>query len=106
MDAVERQLAAYNARDVDAFIANFAPDVRVLNGLGEVTLQGWEAKRERYDAAFKREPDVRCEVLHRIRHGEFVVDHEFLAGYQDGSTKHAVAIYRVVDDLIVQVQFL
>lgn len=106
MNPIEAQLIAYNARDIEAFMRCFAADVRILNGLGEVVLEGWEAKRERYAAAFQREPAVRCDVLHRIHHGDFVVDHEHLTGYQDGSEKHAVAIYRVRDGLIAQVQFL
>lgn len=106
MSPVEAQLIAYNARDVEAFMRCFAPDVRILNGLGEVVLEGWEAKHARYSEAFKREPNVRCTVLHRIEHGDYVVDHEHLTGYLDGSEKYAVAIYRVQDGLIHQVQFL
>ena len=103
---VEAQLIAYNAREIEPFMRCFAPDVRILNGRGEVVLEGWEAKRARYADAFTREPDVRCTVIHRIRHGDFVIDHEHLTGYKDGSEKHAVAIFHVTDGLIDQVQFL
>lgn len=106
MHPVEAQLVAYNAREIEPFMRCFAPDVRILNGLGQVVLEGWQAKRDRYAAAFANEPNVRCTVIHRIQHGDFVVDHEHLTGYRDGSEKHAVAIFMVRDGLIAQVQFL
>lgn len=106
MCPVERQLAAYNARDVEAFVVCFASDVLVETGDGVAICEGRDAFHARYADAFAREPRVRCTIRHRIRHGRYVVDHEFLEGYRDGSTKEAVAIYRVADDLIEHVRFL
>ncbi|MCC7436110.1 MAG: nuclear transport factor 2 family protein [Methanoregulaceae archaeon] len=106
MHPVEAQLIAYNAREDEPFMRCFTRDVRILNGRGEVVLEGWDAMRVRYAEAFAKEPDVRCALLHRIHHGDFVVDHEHLTGYRDGTEKHAVAIYCVRDGLIAQVQFL
>lgn len=103
---VEAQLEAYNARDVDAFMACYTQDVQILDADGGLVVDGWDAMRERYAAAFAREPGVRCQILHRIRHGGSVVDHEDLTGYQDGGTKQAVAVYRVSDGLIRRVTFL
>ena len=84
----------------------FHPDVKILDGSGNTTLEGWEAKKDRYTQAFQNEPNVKCEVVKRIRHGNFVVDQELLTGYKDGQTREAVAIYMVKDNKIVQVQFL
>lgn len=106
MHPVEAQLVAYNAREVEPFMRRFAPDVRILDGRGEVVLEGWDAMYARYAEAFSNEPHVRCALLHRIHHGDFVVDHEHLTGYRNGTEKHAVAIYWVRDGLIAQVQFL
>lgn len=87
-------------------MACYAPDVTVEDGLGNVRLTGWEVMRERYAKAFSDEPNVYCELLARIRHGDFVVDHEELTGYRSGETRHAVAIYWVQGDLIQRVRFL
>jgi hypothetical protein len=99
-------MVAYNARDVDAFMACYAEDVVIEDGLGDVKLSGWEAMRERYAQAFADEPDVRFELLARIRHGDFVVDHEYLTGYKSGEVRYAVAIYWVQKGLIQRVRFL
>ncbi|MCW5941252.1 MAG: nuclear transport factor 2 family protein [Fimbriimonadaceae bacterium] len=105
-DPVERQLEAYNARNVTAFVACYTEDVLVETGDGKAICRGAEAFRARYADAFSREPNVRCTISHRIRHGAYVVDHEYLEGYRDGSTREAVAIYRLAGDLIEHVRFL
>ncbi|MDI9641712.1 nuclear transport factor 2 family protein [Kamptonema cortianum] len=106
MDPVEGQLQGYNARDIDVFMSYFHPDVKVLDGSGNITLEGWEAKKDRYTTAFQNEPNVKCEIVTRIRLGKYVVDHELLTGYLDGQTREAVAIYTLKDNKIIQVQFL
>lgn len=103
---VERQLVAYNARDVEAFVACFSLGILVESGDGAPICSGREAFFARYADAFAREPRVRCTIRHRIRHGAYIVDHEYLEGYRDGSTKEAVAIYRIAGDLIEHVRFL
>ena len=42
-----RQLAAYNASDLDAFVACYHEDIQVLDG-EEETVRGRENFRERY----------------------------------------------------------
>ncbi|MBF0650811.1 nuclear transport factor 2 family protein [Dysgonomonas sp. GY75] len=37
---VERQLAAYNARDIDAFIATYSQDIEIYNSKGALIMQG------------------------------------------------------------------
>lgn len=105
-DPVQAQLEAYNARDAEAFMNCYTEDVVVEDGAGNLRLQGWAAMKERYASAFAAEPEVRCEIITRIRHGEYAVDYEFLTGYQDGSTRRAVAIYRLREGLICHVRFL
>lgn len=51
-DLASAQLAAYNARDLDAFCACYSDDVRVLDAEGRVTLEGLAAFRERYAGLF------------------------------------------------------
>jgi len=47
-----RQLAAYNAGDLDAFVACYHPDVVVWEGEA-VTVRGRDALRDRYVALFE-----------------------------------------------------
>jgi hypothetical protein len=103
---VDRQVRAYNDRDLDGFVACYAEAVVVENADGEVVIRGRDELRERYGRLFASAPSLRAEVATRIRVGSFVVDEERITGRPDGEL-HAVAIYRLDGDgLIDRVRFL
>ena len=51
-ELAERQLSAYNAADLDAFVACYHEEVRVLNG-ESLSLDGIQQFRERYRPLFE-----------------------------------------------------
>ena len=105
-NAVERQERAYNAHDLDGFVACYADDVVLENADGAVVIRGRDAMREQYGRLFATCPDVHAEVLTRIRVGSYVIDEERVTGRPEGEI-HAVAIYRVAGDgLIDRVRLL
>ena len=105
-EAAQEQLEAYNAHDVERFVAAYAPDVEAFDlPAAAPYLVGREALRARYAAYFAREPRVRCEVVSRRVEGRFVFDHERLSGYADGRTGSCLAVYEVVDGLIRRIWF-
>ncbi len=107
MDAVQRQLEAYNARDVDAFVACYAQDVVIEDADGGLQMTGREQMRKRYGELFEAAPDLRAEIPSRIRVGSYVVDEERVSGHPRGGDIHAVAIYRLNHEgLIDRVRFL
>src|SRR5215212_2211488 len=61
MDPVQAQVDAYNARDIDAFIAAYASDVVITDPSGTPMLGGHEAMRDQYGALFEGSPDLRAE---------------------------------------------
>ncbi len=105
--AAQRQLDAYNARDLEAFLAAYAPDctVRAFPS-GSVMMEGDEALRVRYGALFEAHPDLDCRLLTRVEHEVFAIDHEEVAGLREGELVHAVAMYEVREGLIRNVWFL
>jgi len=105
-DAVERQARAYNERDLETFVACYSQDVVVEDGDGVVLLSGRAEMRERYGRLFANAPDLRAEIVTRIRVGSYVVDEERITGRPDGDL-HAVVIYHLDGDgLIDRVTFL
>ena len=105
-DAVDRQVRAYNERDLEEFVACYSQDVVVEDGDGVVLLSGRAEMRERYGRLFSSAPDLHAEILTRIRVGSYVIDEERVTGRPDGDM-HAVAIYRLDGDgLIDRVRFL
>ncbi|MGV9248671.1 nuclear transport factor 2 family protein [Streptomyces sp. NPDC003710] len=100
---VERQIDAYNRQDLKDFLSCYAESVELLVD-GVVAASGREALRAMYAGQFA-EVRMHATTLGRIHHGEWVVDAERLAG--DGVPAMTVlAVYRVRDGLIDQVQFL
>lgn len=103
----EAQLAAYNARDLDAFAACFADDVEVYDFPGVLSLKGREAFRARYVERFKSE-GLHAIAVHRAVIGNCVVDHErvWLEGEGKSAPIDLVVIYTVRDGLIARVDFI
>ena len=105
--AVQAQLDAYNARDVEAFLRPYHPEVELarLPG-GEVFARGHEQMRAVYADLFARAPELHCRLVTRICHDRFVVDHEDVTGHPAAPRVGAVAIYEVRDGLIRRAWFL
>lgn len=100
-DAVERQERAYNAHDLEGFVACYAEDVVIDNADGAVVMRGHDAMRAHYGRLFASCPDVHAEVLTRIRVGSYVIDEERVTGRPGGDIR-AVAIYRLAGDGLIE----
>ena len=97
-DVVDRVVDALNAHDVDAFVACYAEDATIEDGLDEVLARGHDGLRARYAPMFEEFPDARWQTLTRIDSGPFVVQHEEVTGR--GEPARHVCIYLVRDGLI------
>ncbi len=106
IDLASRQLAAYNAADLDAFCACYAADVRVLDAEGAVTVEGAEAFRERYRPMFER-GNFGATVATRVGVGDHAVDHEHYWRVVDGERVEGEVMvrYSARDGVIATVQF-
>lgn len=79
-DVVDRIVAAFNRRDLDAFAAGYADDVVIEDARGNAIVRGAAELRARYAAMFERSPQLACEVVARIAVGDYVVDEERIEG--------------------------
>lgn len=104
---VQRQLDAYNARDVEAFVGTYASDAALFDFPGgEANAKGLDAMRAQYGAFFAANPKLHCDVRKRIVQGRFVIDHEHVTGLANGASVDAVAIYEVRGGKIRRVWFI
>ena len=96
---VQRQLEAYNDRDLARFVAEYADDVRVFRPPAtEPVLSGKAAFAEHYARHRFNRAGLRAELVSRIASGRRVVDHERVHGVtDDGSVVEAIAVYDVDD---------
>lgn len=109
MDPIDRQLDAYNARDLERFLECYAEDVEVKDANGDVVMVGREAVAAMYGTLFQQSPALHCTVGNRIRVGRYVIDEEHVTGFVlEGFPEevHAAVVYQVGDGLIRKVQLL
>lgn len=100
---VQRQLDAYNARDLGRFAACHADDVRLYRmPSAEPTLSGRAALEAFYANERFNRPGLRAELVHRIALGGQVIDHERVHGVRE-TPFDAVVAYEVAGGLIRRV---
>ena len=104
-DVVQRQLIAYNAKDLHTFVAQYAEDVREYRPPAiEPFLEGKAAFRAYYaEKRFVLE-GLHAEVVQRMVVGNKVADHERIAGIRE-KVVEGIALYEVVGGLIGAVWF-
>jgi hypothetical protein len=98
---VQRQLDAYNTRDIDALLATYAPDARQFDHPGKLLATGAAEMRERMALRFE-EPDLHARLRQRVVMGNIVIDHEEVTRtFPEGRGRvDVVAIYEVIDGKI------
>lgn len=104
---VQEQVDAYNARDLERFIACYAPDAVILDSAGAVIYQGEHELREGYGPMLAQNPSLHTEIPTRIHVGDWVVDEEIVTGITAEGfppEMRAVTAYQVVNDKIQRVQ--
>lgn len=106
VDVVQRQFDAYNAQDMDAFLATYAPDCVIADFNGAVTQNGRDEIQARYAAMFAQYPENKAVLVDRIAKGDVVIDHEDVMRGPNGPRLEAVVIYTVKDGLIARVEFV
>jgi uncharacterized protein (TIGR02246 family) len=98
---VQRQLDAYNARDLDTLLSIYAPDAQQFEHPGKLAASGSEQIRERLALRFQ-EPNLHARLVQRVVMGNIVIDHEYVTRtFAEGpGSVDLVAIYEVVDGRI------
>ncbi|MGA1341503.1 MAG: nuclear transport factor 2 family protein [Hyphomonas sp.] len=104
-ELIQKQLDAYNAQNIDAFLACYAEDA-VLAGLnGEVTHRGLAAIRKRHEDLFYEFPKNHARLVNRIDLGTTVIDHEQVERAPGGDRFEVAAIYTIRNARIARVDF-
>ncbi|MGW7684578.1 nuclear transport factor 2 family protein [Kribbella sp. NPDC054772] len=98
---VAREHAAYASHDLEGFLATYSPTARIVRADGS-ELKGRRFLREFYRPRFDA-GQCKTELVQKLTLGEWVVEH--VITYDDGDAVPQLALYRVVDGLITEVEF-
>ncbi|MFB3386910.1 amidohydrolase family protein [Flavobacterium sp. LAR06] len=101
---VQRQLNAYNLRNIEAFLEPYAEDVEIYNYPDKLIEKGKAEMRKNYAAMFEKVPNLHCELLGRIVQGNTVIDKERVQFGKE--IVEAVAIYHIENNKIKKVYFV
>lgn len=100
------QLAAYNARDIEAFMAFWHEGAEIFEHPSTLLAAGAAEIRARHLVRF-REPDLHGELIARMSVGNLVVDREIVTrNFPEGlGTIDVIAIYEVEGGKIARAWF-
>ncbi len=98
---VQRQLDAYNLRDIDALLATYAEQARQFDFPATPLASGAAQIRERMSLRFQ-EPDLHARLVQRAVMGNIVIDQEVVTrNFPEGvGDVDVVAIYEIADGKI------
>lgn len=101
----QKQLIAYNARDLEAFLEPYADDVEIYEFPDKLRYKGKETMRKQYGEMFAKFPELHCEIKGRIVQGDIVIDRESVSGIGQNKIE-ATAIYQIKNGKIAKVYFI
>ena len=104
-DIVQRQVDAYNDRDLARFVSVYSDSILVYRmPSAEPSVSGKAQLSEFYATQRFNLPGLRAEILHRMVFGNKVIDHERIFGLRDHPVEVA-AVYEIVGGLIARAWF-
>ncbi len=101
---VQKNLTAYNKRDIQGFMASFSNDIALYNyGDAKPSIVGKDAIKGFYQKVFEASPKLHSTILKRIVFDNKVIDHEQIVG-RVGSEKpvEIILIYEIGNQKIVK----
>lgn len=104
---IQRQLDAYNARDLDALMSTYADDIELYEHPSKLVASGAAEARAR-QAARLAEPNLHAKLLQRMVMGETVIDREVVTRtFPEGPGRiDLIAIYQVRGSHIAKAWFI
>ncbi|GLH74174.1 hypothetical protein GETHLI_26760 [Geothrix limicola] len=103
---VQKQVDAYNAHNLNAFVACYGEGIEFRTMDGKVGPEkGLAALRKGYGDLFARFPELKVKVLNRICQGAFVIDQDLAEGMGPAPVT-ITAIYEIAGGKIIHVWFI
>jgi len=103
---VQRQLDAYNSKNLEAWLSCYHPDAVQLDFHGTVLARGQDEMQQRISLRFS-EPDLHAKLLNRMVMADWVIDHELIQrNFPEGRGQvEMLCSYQVKQGLIVKALF-
>lgn len=103
-DIVQKQVEAYNQKDLEKFLSFYADTIQIYNFPHQLDIEGKEAMRKSFATFFANAKTLHCTIANRIVQQNKVIDQERIQ-FND-TPFSAVAIYEIENNKIVKVTFI
>jgi hypothetical protein len=103
-EIVQKQVEAYNNKDIEGFLNFYSDTVKIYNFPNQLEIDGKEAMRKNYTSFFNNAKILHCTITNRIVQNNKVIDQE-LVKFNDTQFS-GVAIYEIENNKIVKVTFV
>lgn len=104
-EIVQRQLNAYNGHNLEAFLEQYADNVRLFNFPNELLAEGKDWMRKNY-SFIENTPLLHGQLLNRTVIGKTVIDHTRVSLRQDEPPYESLVIFRIFQNKISEVYFV
>ena len=102
---IERQLKAYNSKNLEEYIVNFSDDIKGYEFPENLLFEGKEQFRLFFNQRFLNSRELNCKINHRIILNDRIIDHEIIKGIIENPLE-VVVIYSFKNNLIYRLDFL
>jgi hypothetical protein len=105
---IQKQLEAYNQRDIEAFMKLFHDQAQVFSYGNPDPIAADKAQvRMLYQNLFDRSPYLKSQLINRIVMGNKVLDHEYITGRMGSKEPvELMVIYEVNEGLITRCEVI
>lgn len=104
---IQKQVDAYNARNLSDFLDCHHTEVQLFNFSEPVPFAvGIPSVGKIYRTVFDTSPKLHTEILHRMTLNNTVIDHEIVTGRAGVERLEIIAIYEIEDDKIRRAHFI
>lgn len=101
---VQKQVDAYNQKDLELFLSYYADDVKIYNFPNKLTTSGKDQFRKDFAEYFGKAKTLHCTISKRIVRKNIIIDEEQIK-FNDFEFS-GVAIYEIANNKIVNVTFI
>ena len=104
---VQKQLDAYNHRNIQDFASCHAEDVTLFSfSQNTPYVEGRKQLIEMYSTIFEESPQLHSKLLNRIVMKNTVIDYEEITGRKGVDIFELIAIYEIEGDVIAKAHFI
>ncbi|MBF2709541.1 nuclear transport factor 2 family protein [Flavobacterium soyangense] len=105
---IEKQMQAYDNRDIDSMMSVFSEDITIIDFLNnKILINGINECRKMYVDLFKKSPNLRAEIINTITFDNKVIVQEYIHGRNGSEDKmEQVVIFEVNNKKINRINII